>query len=210
MHAGAFPGGSVVKNAADMQVWSLGWEDPLEEEMATHSSILAWSIPWTEEPGGLPTIHRVAKVGHNWATKLTQWVQSYQEKPERGTRPFKCFVQEGDTGDVVRELHAQPEVSTEPVPCEKSKSLHPGTYSWGSHPDRETSRGPAPQHPRTWLWDSSHAHPYLFLRWVPLRLWRLGEEDGGIQAGEIDLFFFFFWENLQIVSESAGHMGLPQ
>ena len=31
---------------------SLGWEDPLEEEMATHSSILAWRIPWTEEPGG--------------------------------------------------------------------------------------------------------------------------------------------------------------
>ena len=37
-----------------MQVQSLGWEDPLEEEeMATHSSILTWEIPWTEEPGGL-------------------------------------------------------------------------------------------------------------------------------------------------------------
>ena len=35
------------------QVLSLGWEDPLEEEMATHSSLLAWKIPWTEEPGGL-------------------------------------------------------------------------------------------------------------------------------------------------------------
>ena len=34
-----------------MQVRSLGWEDPLEKEMATHSSILAWRIPWTEEPG---------------------------------------------------------------------------------------------------------------------------------------------------------------
>ena len=34
-------------------VRSLGWEDPLEKEMATHSSILAWKIPWTEEPGGL-------------------------------------------------------------------------------------------------------------------------------------------------------------
>ena len=34
-------------------VWSLGWEESLEEEMATHSSILAWRIPWTEEPGGL-------------------------------------------------------------------------------------------------------------------------------------------------------------
>ena len=36
-----------------MQIQLLGWEDPLEEEMATHSSILAWRIPWTEEPGGL-------------------------------------------------------------------------------------------------------------------------------------------------------------
>ena len=37
----------------ETQVQSLGGEDPLEKEMATHSSILAWSIPWTEEPGGL-------------------------------------------------------------------------------------------------------------------------------------------------------------
>ena len=37
----------------ETELWSLGWEDLLEEEMATHSSILAWEIPWTEEPGGL-------------------------------------------------------------------------------------------------------------------------------------------------------------
>ena len=37
-------------------VQSLGWEDPLEEEMATHSGILAWEIPWTEEPGGLQSV----------------------------------------------------------------------------------------------------------------------------------------------------------
>ena len=49
----------MVKNLPAMQelqetwVRSMGWEDPLEEEMATHSSILAWRIPWTEEPGGL-------------------------------------------------------------------------------------------------------------------------------------------------------------
>ena len=42
-------------------VQSLGQEDPLEKEMATHSSILAWRIPWTEEPGGLQTVHGVAK-----------------------------------------------------------------------------------------------------------------------------------------------------
>ena len=40
----------------ETQVWPLGQEDPLEKEMATRSSILAWSIPWTEEPGGLQSI----------------------------------------------------------------------------------------------------------------------------------------------------------
>ena len=51
-----FSGGSVVKNLPAMQemwVQSLGHEDLLEREMATHSSILAWESPWTEEPGGL-------------------------------------------------------------------------------------------------------------------------------------------------------------
>ena len=48
------PSGSVVKNlpAMQTQVWSLGWGGPLEEEVATHSSIIAWRLPWTEEPGG--------------------------------------------------------------------------------------------------------------------------------------------------------------
>ena len=46
------------------QVWSLGWEDALEEEMATHSSLLAWRIPWTEEPGGLQT-KGSQRVGHD-------------------------------------------------------------------------------------------------------------------------------------------------
>ena len=42
-----------MQETQDMQFRSLGWEDPLEEDMATHSSILAWRTPWTEEPGGL-------------------------------------------------------------------------------------------------------------------------------------------------------------
>ena len=40
----------------ETQVWSLDWEDPLEEKIATHSSILAWEIPWREEPGGLQSL----------------------------------------------------------------------------------------------------------------------------------------------------------
>ena len=49
-----------------MQVWSLGLEGPLEEEMATHSSILAWRIPWTEEPGGPQSWQATAR--KNWAS----------------------------------------------------------------------------------------------------------------------------------------------
>ena len=57
----------LVKNLPAMpETWvrSLGWEDPLEEGMATHSSILAWRIPWTEEPGGLQSMGS-QRVGHN-------------------------------------------------------------------------------------------------------------------------------------------------
>ena len=52
----------------ETQVWSLGWEDPLEEEMATHSSILVWKIPRTEEPGRLQSMV-LQRVGHSWVTK---------------------------------------------------------------------------------------------------------------------------------------------
>ena len=57
----------MVKNLPEMQntwVHSLSWEDPLEEGMATHSSILAWRIPWTEEPGGLHIVG-LQRVGHD-------------------------------------------------------------------------------------------------------------------------------------------------
>ena len=60
-------GGSAVKNLPAMQetwVQSLGWEDPLEEEMVTHPSIFAWRIPGTEEPGGLQSMG-TQRVRHN-------------------------------------------------------------------------------------------------------------------------------------------------
>ena len=50
-------------------VVSLGWENPLEKEMANHSTILAWRIPWMEEPGGLESTGS-QRVGHDWATSL--------------------------------------------------------------------------------------------------------------------------------------------
>ena len=56
-----------VKNLPTMVetgVQSLGWEDPLEEEMTTHSSILAWEIPWRQEPGGLQSMGS-ERIGHD-------------------------------------------------------------------------------------------------------------------------------------------------
>ena len=70
----------------ETRVQSLGQEDLLEKEMATHSSILAWRIPWTEEPGGLQSTgsHRV---GHDWVTwlyllQIHRWHHPYRENEE--------------------------------------------------------------------------------------------------------------------------------
>ena len=70
-----FPIGSVVKNLSAMQemqemwAWCLGWEDPLEEGIATHSSVLAWRIPWTEEAGEL----QVTESRYYW----NDWAHTY-------------------------------------------------------------------------------------------------------------------------------------
>ena len=61
----------MVKNLPGMQetwIQPLGWEDHLEEGMATHCRILAWRIPWTEEPGGLQSMG-LERTEHNWASK---------------------------------------------------------------------------------------------------------------------------------------------
>ena len=66
----------MVKNPSAMQeswVQSLVWEDPLEKGIATHSSILAWRIPWTWEPGGLQSMG-LQRVGHNWVNTLCLFV----------------------------------------------------------------------------------------------------------------------------------------
>ena len=62
----------MVKHLSTMQEtqdWALGWEDPLEKEMAIHSSTIAWKISWTEEPGRLQSIGS-QRVRHDWATSL--------------------------------------------------------------------------------------------------------------------------------------------
>ena len=69
-----------MQGTQETQVQSMGWEDPLEEEMATQSSILAWKIPWTEEPGGLQ-IMGSHKVGHDSANT------TFTFKPWQNTGP---------------------------------------------------------------------------------------------------------------------------
>ena len=60
-----------MQETQEMWFRSLGQEDPLEKEMATYSNILAWSIPWTEEPGGLQSIES-QRAGHDLANKQQQ------------------------------------------------------------------------------------------------------------------------------------------
>ena len=63
----------------EMRVQSLDWEDALEKEMATHSSILAWKIPWTEEPGGLQSMG-----SQKSQTRLSTWTTTTNEGPKGG------------------------------------------------------------------------------------------------------------------------------
>ena len=69
-------------------VRSQGWENPLEKEMATHSSTLAWKIPWTEESGGLQS-QGSQKVRHDWATSLSSHVQLFCD-PVDCSPPGSC------------------------------------------------------------------------------------------------------------------------
>ena len=65
-----------MQEAQETWVLSLGQEDPLEEEMATPSSILAWKIPWAEEPDGLPSVG-LKRVKHDWETEHNIYVRNF-------------------------------------------------------------------------------------------------------------------------------------
>ena len=88
VYSGGFPSGSVVENPPAVQeipetwVRSLGREDPLEKEMTTHSSVLAWGIPWTEEPGRIQFIV-LQRAGHSWATERSACYDQYMKANEQ-------------------------------------------------------------------------------------------------------------------------------
>ena len=71
----------------ETQVQPLGWEDPLERGMATHSSILAWEIQWTEDPGGSLSMES-QRVRHDWATNTFPFTFQQITKTGRGTLFF--------------------------------------------------------------------------------------------------------------------------
>ena len=77
------------------RVWSLGWEDPLEKGMANHSSILAWRIPWIQEPGGLKSVG-LQRVRHDWATDTRlalswPWCQIECTRDSLASLSIQCF-----------------------------------------------------------------------------------------------------------------------
>ena len=91
----------------ELQVGSLGWEDPLEEEMVTDTSILAWRIPSSEEPGGLQSIGS-QRVGHNWA-------RTQQQPILRGILTHCCISSKEYFSELEKQLW---KVWT--MPCEES------------------------------------------------------------------------------------------
>ena len=114
-----------VKNLPAVQAtWarSLGWDDPLEKELATHSSILAWRIPWTEEPGGLQSMglqsrtrlsdERVHFLGSTRFTSRPLSKQKQQKCRVRGTHQKAVLLSEGSSkasaGLLLRLLHPGP------------------------------------------------------------------------------------------------------
>ena len=99
----------------ESQVRSLGWEDPLEKEMATHPSILAWRIPWTEEPGRLQSTGS-QRVGHDWATSHKH-TQSWSQEMNVSASGYLCLSTEvwtlgtnsiQESKDCIKMLHHGP------------------------------------------------------------------------------------------------------
>ena len=117
----------VVKNHLPMQetkemwVWSLGWKYPMEEAMATHSSTLAWRIPWTEEPGGLSSMW-LQRVGHDWSNSAHTWdlwdtmkkkktkthsISFLEEEKEKGTESTFTAIMAEDFPNLEGEINTQ-------------------------------------------------------------------------------------------------------
>ena len=97
-----FPGGSEMKNLPAVQetwVQSLGQEDPLEEKMTVDSSILAWKIPWTEEPGGLQFMG-LERTGHSWVTNALLMMGKIEDRRRREQQRMRWLDSISDSMDM--------------------------------------------------------------------------------------------------------------
>ena len=146
-----FPGGSVIRNLHAMQetqVRSLGWEDPLAKGMATHTSILDWRIPWTEEPGGLQSMGS-QKVRHDWVIN-TFTSLSKVKMPEKSQVCNKCSVNALPTEKGLKwpwvgsqwgfKMRGKPSLLSGAPGLYREKTL-----SWAVHHPRERK-------PMEWIW----------------------------------------------------------
>ena len=128
-----------VKNPPAMQetqVWSLVWEDSWRREMATHSSILAWDIPWTEELGRLSTMGS-QRVGHNWVTSTNRCLPCgiwYFPLPRKVQNSFQKLSGSIDHYPICLSFPGKPPF---PVRVERRGSRargHPPVTAWCSLP----------------------------------------------------------------------------
>ena len=99
----------------EMQVWSLGQEDPLEWQMATHSSTLVWWIPWTEEPDGQQSLGS-PRVRHHWVTK-------------------HAHISLSNTSDYKKELYSK----TSPPLWDSLQESEGDTFKWDAAQDKSKS-----------------------------------------------------------------------
>ena len=121
-----FPGGSVVKNLPAVQenwVQFLGWEDPLGKGMVTHSSILAWIIPWTEEPGGLQSI-RSDQSFSRVRLFATPWITARQTSLSITNSQSSLKLMSIEFGDAIQPSHPL----SSPSPPAPNPSQHQGPF----------------------------------------------------------------------------------
>ena len=80
-----------MEETQEMRVWTLGQQDPLEKEVAIHSSLFAWEIKWTEEPGGLQ-FKGLQRIGHNLATKHPLYINAIKDRKLNSTACLDYFL----------------------------------------------------------------------------------------------------------------------
>ena len=120
-----------------MQAQSLGWKDPLEEGMATHSSIFAWRITWTEEPGGLLS-KGLQRVRHNWSDLACMHTVN---STAIGNHPIFSWRRGMQRDELTHNLQHH---------CRSASVLHPAYHELG----RRVPRGPLSTMPNGKRWRS--------------------------------------------------------